>query len=349
MRRMVPSGRSREGVGGLACRRQTPHSPEAAPPSATTAKGTTTDRPASLTLLDDDLPVLFRSADATAIAAQRQYLLATRLRLCLLVVAAAAGAVTIAVGRVEWSGLVGAAAFVAAAITELSIVRDRPDRRWYEGRAAAESAKTLGWRYAVGAAPFGVDALSERDADQLLVQRLADVLTDLDDLSVEQLHGTAEQITPTMRAVRAASLQVRQDVYERDRIGQELDWYQTKSAWNQRRARQLTLAMLLFEIVGAIGGLLRAVGIGFNLLGVAAAAAAALGSWLQTKQHQVLGHAYAVTAQELSSIRSLIQWQESESDWSRFVDDAETAISREHTLWRANRGLPARRSARGPS
>jgi hypothetical protein len=74
-----------------------------------------------------------------------------------------------------------------------------------------------------------------------------------------------------------------------------------------------------------------------------------LGLWLQTKQHQVLAHAYAVTAQELSSIRSLIQWQESESDWSAFVDDAETAISREHTLWRAKRGLPDRRFQRGPS
>lgn len=292
--------------------------------------------------------MLFRSADVTAIAAQRQYLLAIRVRLYLLVAAAAAGAVSVAAGGVDWSSLAGAAALVAAALTELYLVRDRPEQRWYEGRAAAESAKTLGWRYAVGAEPFGVEALSGRDADRLLVQRLDEVLTDLDDLATEPVQGAAEQITPAMRAVRAAPLPVRRAVYERCRIEEELAWYRTKSAWNQRRAHRLTLAVLAFEVVGAIGGLLRVAGITVDLLGVAAAGAAALGLWLQTRQHQVLAHAYAVTAQELSSIRSLIQWQESEREWTGFVDDAETAISREHTLWRATRGLPVRRGAKGP-
>lgn len=293
--------------------------------------------------------MLYRSADATAIAAQKQFLLAIRVRLGLLVVAAVAGAVSVAGGGVDWSSFAGAAALVAAAIIELYLVRDQPERRWYEGRAAAESAKTLGWRYAVGAEPFGVEALSGRDADRLLIQRLDDVLTDLDDLAAEPPRGGTEQITPAMRAVRAAPLPVRRAVYERWRIEEELEWYRAKSAWNQRRARQLTLAVLVFEVVGAIGGLLRVTGVSVNLLGVAAAAAAVLGLWSQTRQHQVLAHAYAVTAQELSSIRSLIQWQESEPEWTEFVDDAEAAISREHTLWRAKRGLPDRRGAKGPS
>jgi hypothetical protein len=271
------------------------------------------------------------------------------MRLCLLVLAAVAGAVTVAAGDVDWSSFVGAAALVAAALTELYLVRDRPEQRWYEARAAAESAKTLGWRYAVGAEPFGVEALSGRDADRLLIQRLDDVLTDLDDLASEPPHGGAEQITPAMRAVRVAPLLVRRAVYERWRIGEELEWYRAKGAWNQHRAHQLTLAVLAFEVVGVTGALLRVAGITVNLLGVAAAGAAALGLWSQTRQHQVLAHAYAVTAQEVSSIRSLIQWQESEQEWSGFVDDAEAAISREHTLWRAKRGLPGRRGARGPS
>jgi hypothetical protein len=307
-----------------------PHSPDHR--RTRQRQGETTDQTAPPTLLDADLPVLFRSADATAIEAQRLYLLAIRIRLYLLVLAAATGAVSV----------------VAAALTELFLVRDQPDRRWYEGRAAAESAKTLGWRYAVGAEPFGVEALSGRDADRLLVERLDDVLIDLDDLAGESTVGAGEQITPAMRALRAAPLEVRRAVYERWRIEEELHWYQTKGAWNQRRARQLTFAVLLFEIAGAIGGLLHAIGVDVNLLGVAAAGAAALGLWLQTRQHQALAHAYAVTAQELSSIRSLIQWQDSEQAWSGFVDDAETAISREHTLWRAKRGLSERRSPRGP-
>jgi SMODS and SLOG-associating 2TM effector domain 3/SMODS and SLOG-associating 2TM effector domain 1 len=309
---------------------------------ATPARGA--DEATQLTLTNDDLPALFSTADYTSGSAQRRFLGVTRLRFILLVAAAAAGAVTLENG-INWFSFAGAALLVTAAIVELDILRDRPDRRWYEGRAAAESAKTLGWRYAVGGAPFALGAMSERAADQLLIDRLEEILTDLSDLSFDPRRSAAQQITPAMREVRASQLAQRKAVYESERIQDQIDWYASRSALNERQARRLTLAVLGLEIVGAVGGLLYALepGLPVNLLGVAAAAAAAVGAWLQAKQYQTSARAYTVAAQELSSIRSLIRWQETEQDWSRFVDDAEAAISREHTLWRANRGV--RRSA----
>jgi SMODS and SLOG-associating 2TM effector domain 3/SMODS and SLOG-associating 2TM effector domain 1 len=302
------------------------------------------DAVASLPLTTDDLPALFTNSDYTAVSAQRRYLGMTRLRLILLVAAAVAGAVTI-----SWFGFAGAALLLTAAIIELDILRDRPDRRWYEGRAAAESAKTLGWRYAVGGAPFALGAMPERETDRLLIDRLEEILTDLGDLSFDPRHSAAEQITPAMRAMRATSLDHRKAVYESGRIGNQIDWYSSNSARNERQARRLTLAVLAFEVLGAVGGLLHAIKSdlpNINALAVAAAAAAAVGAWLQAKQHQTVARAYAVAALELSSIRSLIRWQETEADWANFVDEAETAISREHTLWRANRGM--RPAARPP-
>jgi hypothetical protein len=35
----------------------------------------------------------------------------------------------------------------------------KPEQNWYEGRAAAESAHTLGWKYSVGANPFPVGGM----------------------------------------------------------------------------------------------------------------------------------------------------------------------------------------------
>jgi hypothetical protein len=67
------------------------------------------------------------------------------------------------------------------------------------------------------------------------------------------------------RAVRAVPLPVRRAVYERCRIEEEPSWYRTRSAWNQRRAHRLTLAVLAFEVVGAVGGLLRVAGISVDL------------------------------------------------------------------------------------
>ena len=62
-------------------------------------------------------------------------------------------------------------------------------------------------------------------------------------------------------------------------------------------------------------------------------------AWLQTKQHQTLATAYTVTALELASVRSKIAYQNNEADWAKFVSDAEEAFSREHTLWKASRGV----------
>jgi hypothetical protein len=51
-----------------------------------------------------------------------------------------------------------------------------------------------------------------------------------------------------------------------------------------------------------------------------------------------LAEAYAVTAHELAAIESRINEPTTEAGWASFVDDAESAISREHVLWRARRG-----------
>jgi hypothetical protein len=79
-----------------------------------------------------------------------------------------------------------------------------------------------------------------------------------------------------------------------------------------------------------------------DLLGIVAAAIAVVAAWMQTKQHETLGRAYSVTAQELAAVRTDWEADRNEDEWAAFVDEAEEAISREHTLWRASRGVEAR-------
>ena len=75
----------------------------------------------------------------------------------------------------------------------------------------------------------------------------------------------------------------------------------------------------------------------FDVLGVCATLAAAIGAWLEMGQHESLARAYAIAAHELAAIRDLVPWQETEEDWAQFVGSAEEAVSREHTMWRASR------------
>ena len=96
--------------------------------------------------------------------------------------------------------------------------------------------------------------------------------------------------------------------------------------------------MLAIQSLGLAGALLKGTGlIDFDALGILAAAAAAVLAWLQIKQHATLAQSYSHAAYELSTIGALIDSVQSEAEWGRFVNDAENAISREHTAWRARR------------
>ena len=89
-----------------------------------------------------------------------------------------------------------------------------------------------------------------------------------------------------------------------------------------------------------VGAVLKAGGImPVNVLGLASAAIAGATAWLHMKQHQNLASAYSIAAHELSLIASKIASQLDEANWAGFVDEAEEAISREHTLWKASRGM----------
>ena len=96
--------------------------------------------------------------------------------------------------------------------------------------------------------------------------------------------------------------------------------------------------MLTAEGLGLLGGALKATGVvNIDLLGVFSAIAAAIGAWLQLKQHRTLAAAYNVTARELRQVATLVDDTMSPDDWANFVDQAEDAISREHTMWVASR------------
>ena len=97
--------------------------------------------------------------------------------------------------------------------------------------------------------------------------------------------------------------------------------------------------MVGVQSVGVVVAALRAATvIDVDLLGVIAAVTVAAVAWLEIRQHTTLAQTYSVAAHELSSIRPLLEKEAVENNWATLVNDAETAISREHTSWRAARG-----------
>jgi protein-S-isoprenylcysteine O-methyltransferase Ste14 len=290
-------------------------------------------------LSDADLSPFFRDADRNSNEAQRRHVAQFRVQLILLIVAAMAGGFTLRWhdGGPDWAGVVAALAFGVAILARLYVEHQRDEREWYESRAAAESAKTLCWRFAVGGKPFP-ESMSDDEAKRLLASRFTEIGRELKYVEISAPASPGGEITSGMLRLRHAPRSTRIKAYDRDRIRSQQDWYASKSRWNERRARTWLKAVLTAEGLGLLGGVVKATGIvDIGLLGLFSAIAAAIGAWLQMKQHRTLAAAYNVTARELRQVATLVDEAMSPDDWANFVDQAEEAISREHTMWVASR------------
>jgi hypothetical protein len=291
------------------------------------------DQPGT-TFRRDDLPSLYRAASATSKLGQQATTRWTGYRLLFLLAAAVAGAATWHLGGLDVAGLGAALAFFVALLFEVRAAVENPERRWYRGRAAAESVKTLAWKYAVGGSPFEI---GDQDADKLLVDRLGEIVHSVGGL--EPVPGDApDQVTPKMRALRAKPLADRRAVYLRDRIADQHGWYAEKTANCRAVAERWSAVIYGVTALGFAGGIAKGVGaIDLDLLGLAAATVAAATAWTQLRQYRTLAAAYSITAHELGLAKEQIAKAEDEPSWAEAVNAAEEAISREHTLWLARR------------
>lgn len=286
-----------------------------------------------------ELPDAYLLADRYSRAGQERTLRGTRLRLGLIMVATVALALSSlwvrrigGLNKVEALGLVAAALFLIALLYELRLLRIRPERDWYDGRAVAESVKTLAWRYSVGGLPYPVS----EHADQHVRDDVRRLGTDVPELraSVE----SAPAITPAMEALRAMPIETRRHVYITHRIRDQEQWYSRKARYNQSRARFWSITLILLEALGVVLATLKALAVvQVDLASVASAGIGCGTAWLAVKQHETVGTAYALAARELAAIAGRIGGVLDEDSWAREVADAEEAISREHTMWRASR------------
>lgn len=285
------------------------------------------------------LPPLHDAASQSSLSAQQRFLWATRLQLGSLVLAAFGGVLTLKDGDLEIGPVVSLVGFSLALAIRAYLLATETAEAWYQGRAAAESIKTLAWRYAVGGHPF-VASMPDDEADKLFIDRCREILDDLTTLDVGA--GGPSQVTNEMRTLRTQPLETRKQAYETERIEEQRLWYSDKADWNRKRRVAWQLGLVGLEGAGLSAAIARVANwADINLLGLAAAGATAATAWLQTRQHEQLAAAYALTAQELANVKSLVRHSPGDDDdsWAVFVQDAEEAISREHTMWRASRGV----------
>lgn len=289
-----------------------------------------------LILESDTLPGLYQSANQASLSSQSVYFWSLRLYLTLLVIAAL---VSFMWPR-DWKGAIASAGLFLITIGILIALRvKRPDDLWYNGRAVAESVKTRSWRWVMRAEPYE-DTTNIEIVSRQFISDLKTILSQNRSLSgvLRTSAGINEPIPNVMKTIRSLPVKERLEIYQKQRIDNQANWYSLKSQFNKRRARQwfwvsvslhsIAIIMLLYHIKEPCIDL---------PVGTVATAASAVLTWLQSKKHNELNSSYALTAHEIVLIKGEALSVKNEKELAEFVLNSETAFSREHTQWAARK------------
>lgn len=211
---------------------------------------------------------------------------------------------------------------------------------WYQGRALAESTKTLTWRFIMCSESFE-NNIDEQTAKERFIKRLKEISHEFIDLNktLNSVVMTLPVITDKMLEIRRLNFLERKQYYLENRIEDQKNWYANKAEFNKERYNNWFLLIILCQTLSiiCIVYLIKFPDSNWNFVGFFTTVSASAISWLQLKQHQELKQAYTTAAQELNFIIASAGRVNDDTQLSEFVLDSENAISREHTLWLAQK------------
>jgi len=229
-----------------------------------------------------------------------------------------------------------AGVFFIGLIFLISRALSKPDQWWYRCRALAESVKTLTWRYMMHATPFDrADAEARIEFRTQLGLILRENLETGKRITEDQ--SGSDQITSVMDGIRAKSREERVSFYLKHRVEEQRNWYRKKAGANRKAARRwVWLSGICYVGAGSMV-LCRIAYPNWSIWPIEPliVVAASIVGWVQIKKYNELSAAYTVTAHEIGLIPTTIDNPSNDALLSEFVNDAEQAFSREHTLWLA--------------
>lgn len=211
---------------------------------------------------------------------------------------------------------------------------------WYQGRALAESVKTLAWRYITCSENYEA-SLPQNEAEKFFTDSLQLLQTKFPELirfmDTNFLQRCA--ITNEMNNARNLTWQLRLKKYVEYRIEDQINWYSSKAKYNKSKKALWLWIVISAQALSIIActSLIIWTSSSWNLVGLFTTVAASAIAWLEVRQYQFLIQAYTTATMELVLIKSLSNSILTEVDFTKYVLDSENSISREHTMWLAQR------------
>lgn len=287
-------------------------------------------------MINLEFPNIFEKADSKSLSSQNSFTKLNKGILILLILSTFVSSIQIDNG---WISIISSILLVISLILTVCIMLFQPEKTWYDGRAIAESAKSLTWKFITGTKPFSYK-LKSIDAEEKLIKNLKQIIGQKKEFFqlIGEEFSEGEQITNSMRKLRKLDFKEKVEYYSINRLENQKTWYYQKSKENRKNKNLSFIAIITFQVLAIIALVLDFYKIiDFTITPLMACMSSSFIAWLQLKRFQELTESYGITATELNLIKSKVKHIKNESDFENFVDDAETAISREHTLWLARR------------
>jgi hypothetical protein len=223
---------------------------------------------------------------------------------------------------------------ILALFVALHVRAIRIEKVWQESRTISESAKKMMWFYVMKISPFDQpDNLA--DAEFLLsLDRIRADVKDSDAYLVKN-NSTNDHITNWMSSVRSQDWNKRKDIYFKERICKQIEWYSSKSQQNSRGETLTFAASISFEILTvlfAIAILNKAI-TNTSYIGLLTTVAAVALGWGKMQHHKQLAQSYGVIDHLLKNKKQLWKHITTEQEFLIEVDKTEELISRENTNW----------------
>jgi hypothetical protein len=284
-------------------------------------------------------PILFTIADEKSNSSQKKFINVNLSILVLLILSSLSSIYTAEIAAPTSLIIFCTSCLILSTLLNLFILFFKPEKSWYEGRAIAESVKTLTWKLITGTTPFHL-SLSDKEFQSIFSENLKKIIGQKKDFFVliGKKYPNENMISPEMIEIRESSFQERKRIYLEDRIQNQIDWYSKSSKKNSKNKNVTFGFMIGFQILGILFFILELHGlVKLSFTSISITLTSILLTWLQLKRFQELTESYAITAMELKFIKDKSKFITNDAELAKYVDDSETAISREHTLWLARR------------
>lgn len=290
-----------------------------------------------------DFPNYYIAGDNASLLAQKDYVSYVRWDLILMCISSLLAIYnynSVDTKRIIYviSGLILLVAFILSLVIKTKKYEDI----WYRGRALAESAKTLTWRFMMKSEYFE-NNLSKEEVEKRFIDRIKEIREEFRDIHAFLKASDIKKdiITTKMFEVRDLDLQRRKEFYLRNRIDDQIEWYTSKADTNKTKYERWFWAVIIMQFLAivSIAYLILCPNSDFNLVGIFTTLSASFFSWLQLKKYQENKEAYNTAMSELNLIKNEAKYIIAEDVFAKFVLDSENAMSREHTMWLAQKRM----------